>query len=208
MYEAGVPEHLVTDALRTMKTDRVLPFRFIAAARHAPQWEESLEQAMFASVASREKLPGKTVLLVDVSGSMIAQLSGRSQMLRTDAAYGLAILLREICEDVSVYSFSEHLDRIPARRGFGLRDAIDSSQAHSSTYLGKAMNGIREKYDRILVITDEQSHDQVPGPKGRGYMINVASNKNGVGYGKWTHIDGWSESVVEYIRELERAQMN
>ena len=207
MYESGVREHLVTDALRTMKTDRVLPFRFIAAARHAPQWEEELEQAMFSCVSGREKLPGKTVLLVDVSGSMIAQLSARSEMLRTDAAYGLAILLREICEDVAVYSFSAHLERIPARRGFGLRDAIDASQEHGSTMLGDALNGIREKYDRIVVITDEQSHDRVPGPKGRGYMINVASYKNGVGYGAWTHIDGWSESVVEYIRELERAEL-
>lgn len=40
-------------------------------------------------------------------------------------------------------------------------------------------------------------------PKGRGYVINVASYKNGVGYGKWTHIDGWSESVIEYIRAAE-----
>jgi 60 kDa SS-A/Ro ribonucleoprotein len=45
----------------------------------------------------------------------------------------------------------------------------------------------------------------VPAPKGKGYVINVASYKNGVGYGKWTHIDGWSESVVEYIRVLEQA---
>lgn len=35
-------------------------------------------------------------------------------------------------------------------------------------------------------------------------MINVASARNGVGYGKWVHIDGWSEAVVEYIREAER----
>jgi hypothetical protein len=33
----------------------------------------------------------------------------------------------------------------------------------------------------------------------------VASYKNGVGYGAWTHIDGWSELVIEYIRELELA---
>ena len=62
----------------------------------------------------------------------------------------------------------------------------------------------REQYDRLIVITDEQSHDKVPAPKGRGYVINVASFKNGVGYGAWTHIDGWSESVVEYIRALEQ----
>ena len=36
-------------------------------------------------------------------------------------------------------------------------------------------------------------------------MINVASYKNGVGYGKWTHIDGWSDAVIEYIRALELA---
>jgi 60 kDa SS-A/Ro ribonucleoprotein len=71
-------------------------------------------------------------------------------------------------------------------------------------YLGQALGKIREKYDRIIVITDEQAHDRVLGPPGRGYVINVASFKNGVGYGAWTHIDGWSEAVVEYIRELER----
>ena len=36
------------------------------------------------------------------------------------------------------------------------------------------------------------------------YMINVASAKYGVGYGAWSHIDGWSKAVAEYIRELER----
>ena len=66
------------------------------------------------------------------------------------------------------------------------------------------MDSIDEKFDRIVVVTDEQSHDRVPAPKGKGYMINVASAKNGVGYGSWAHIDGWSEAVVEYIRELER----
>jgi 60 kDa SS-A/Ro ribonucleoprotein len=34
-------------------------------------------------------------------------------------------------------------------------------------------------------------------------VINVASDQNGVGYGAWTHVDGWSEAVVEYIAELE-----
>jgi hypothetical protein len=79
-----------------MSRVRVLPFRFLAAARYAPQWEEALEQAMLKCVAETEKLPGKTIVLVDVSGSMTAPLSRRSEMQRTDAAYGLAVLLREI----------------------------------------------------------------------------------------------------------------
>ncbi|MBZ5598530.1 MAG: TROVE domain-containing protein [Acidobacteriia bacterium] len=205
MKEAGVEEDLVLSALRSMKTQRVLPFRFLAAARYAPQWEEALEHAMLACVASQEKLPGKTIVLVDVSGSMTAPLSRRSEMQRTDAAYGLAVLLREIGEKVAVFSFSNALAEVPARRGFALRDAIDASQPHGATYLGKAVEELNqnEPCDRLIVITDEQAHDTVPAPCGKGYVLNVASYKNGVGYGKWTHIDGWSESVVDYIRMLE-----
>jgi len=206
MKQAGVSEELVLGALRSMSAARVLPFRFIAAARHVPHWEEALEAAMLASVRSEEKLPGKTVLLVDVSGSMTAPLSRRSEMLRTDAAYGLAILLREVAESVSVYSFSDSLAAVPPRRGFALRDAIDRSQRHNATYLGAALARLEEGYDRLIVVTDEQAHDSIPSPKGRGIMINVASFKNGVGYGACTHIDGWSESVVEYVRALEQPQ--
>ena len=203
MAEAKVPEPAVRDSLARMKTERVLPFRFIAAARYAPQWETELEQAMFRALEGQPHLPGKTVLLVDVSGSMDAPLSRRSEMRRNDAAYGLAVLLREIAEKVSVYSFSDELALVPARRGFALRDAVNASQRHNGTYLGRALKGITEEYDRLIVITDEQSHDPVPNPRARGYVINVASYQNGVGYGPWTHIDGWSDAVIEYIRAAE-----
>ena len=215
LQQAGVSEELVLAALAAMKTDRVLPFRFLAAARSAPQWEQPLEAAMFRSLETRARegratsLPGHTVLLVDVSGSMEALLSRRSEMRRTDAAYGLAILLREIAEKVTLYTFSDHAKLVPPRRGMSLRDALEASQPHSGTYLGKALSHVEEEnrngYDRLIVITDEQSHDGVPAPRGKGYVINVASNRNGVGYGEWTHIDGWSEAVVEYIAELEAA---
>src|SRR6266850_2354402 len=200
MKEAQVSEELVVDGLRAMNTARVLPFRFIAAVRYAPQWEPELEQAMLKSLAEQPKLAGKTVLLVDVSGSMDDPLSARSEMRRNDAAYGLAILLREIAEKVKVFTFSERLAEVPARRGFALRDALNHSQPHSGTFLGRALDDLREDYDRLIVITDEQVHDRVRAPNRHGYVINVASYKNGVGYGGWTHIDGWSESVIEYVR--------
>jgi hypothetical protein len=39
----------------------------------------------------------------------------------------------------------------------------------------------------------------------RAYMINVASYRNGVGYGRWVHLDGFSEQVLRYIAEYERS---
>ena len=208
MHEAHVNEELVLSALAAMKTDRVLPFRFLAAARTAPQWEQALESAMFRALDGKAgRLPGHTVLMVDVSGSMEAPISHRSEMRRTDAAYGLAILLREIAEKVTIYTFSNQAKLVASRRGMALRDALEHSQPHSGTYLGNAIAQVERDcstgYDRMVVITDEQSHDDVPAPRGRGYAINVASNRNGVGYGAWTHVDGWSEAVVEFIAELE-----
>ena len=208
LHAAGVNEDLVLDALAALKTDRVLPFRFLAAARNAPQWESALEGAMFRALESRSgSLAGHTVLLVDVSGSMEAPLSHRSEMRRTDAAYGLAILLREIAEKVTIFTFSNAAKRVASRRGMALRDALEQSQPHGGTNLGASLTqvetAVREGCDRLVVITDEQSHDRVPAPKGKGYVINVASARNGVGYGEWTHIDGWSEAVIDYIATLE-----
>lgn len=204
MIQAGVDEKLIRGALITMKPERVLPFRFITAARYAPQFEPELEHAMFGCLQDVPKLPGKTVVLVDNSGSMAYPVSGKSELTRSDAARALAMLIREIAEEPFVISFANNPTAVPPRRGFALRDAINATPS-GGTWLGRAVasaNGL--DYDRLIVITDEQSSDPVPNPTGRGYMINVAAYRNGVGYGSWVHIDGWSEAVVDYIQEYER----
>ena len=206
MQEANVDESVLLNGLAEIKTDRILPFRFIAAARFEPQLEPQIEKKMLECLEVQEKLPGRTTLLVDVSVSMEDKLSINSDITRMDAACGVAILCREICEIANVYSFSDELWEIPSRHGFALRDAILGSQEHSGTYLGEAVRILNETgYDRLIVITDEQSRDSVPPPIKKGYIVNVASMQNGVGYGPWTHIDGWSEAVISYIREFEKS---
>jgi 60 kDa SS-A/Ro ribonucleoprotein len=206
MLHAGVTKKTIGRALEEMRTDRVLPYRFIAAARYAPDMEPELEKAMFRTLEGHKRLEGKTRLLIDVSGSMSAPMSARSEMLRLDAATGLAALVREIAEDVEIFTFSDNVKKVPPRRGFALRDAVVQSQPHNSTYLGKAVAAIDEKGTRLIVITDEQSHDTVPAPKGKGYMINVASAKNGVGSGDWTRVDGFSEAVIDWIIAQENEE--
>ena len=199
MQVAGVPKRTIAKALDAMRVDRVLPYRFIAAARYAPDLEPELESAMFRSIEGHARLKGKTTLLVDVSGSMDSLMSRQSEMARLDAACGLAVLAREICDEVEVYTFSNHVVKVPARRGFALRDAIVSSQTHWGTELGKAIAEVDRKGRRLIVFTDEQSHDRVDAPKGLGYMVNVASYQNGVGQGDWQRIDGFSEKILDWI---------
>jgi 60 kDa SS-A/Ro ribonucleoprotein len=203
MANAGVHEDLVREALIARKgADRVLPFRHVAAARAAPQFEPAIDQALVAAIAEMKALSERTAVMVDVSGSMDMKLSAKSDLTRLDAAAALAAI---VSGNVRVFTFSNRVVEVPPRRGMAGVDAVIRSQQHSGTYLGAAVQTLNQNldYDRLIVITDEQSADRVPDPKGVGYMINVASNKNGVGYGKWTHIDGFSESVLRFIREIE-----
>lgn len=206
MEQSGVKKDTIKEAIRNMKVDRILPFRYVTAARYNPTFEDVLEESMLKCLEGMNKLPGKTVLLIDVSGSMDAPISQKSQMSRLDAANGLAILAREICSDVSVYSFSNSVVPIAPHRGFALRDAINKSQSHGGTYLSQAIKHVNshENYDRIIVFTDEQSHDGISTPKSRGYCINVASYQNGVGYGNnWVNVTGFSEATLKYIQAYE-----
>lgn len=203
MQEAGVDGAVIRKALAEGNFKRVLPFRFLAAAKFAPLYEDALEATMLRAVSEMPKLQGRTVLVVDCSGSMDAPLSSKSDLCRVDAAAGLAVLLREVCEQVAVIRFGAGHQVVPARRGFALRDAIGrADMGGTNTERAKEVADAMG-YGRIVIITDEQSHQAISNPKGKGYVINVASAKNGIGYGAWTHIDGWSENVVRYIQESE-----
>jgi 60 kDa SS-A/Ro ribonucleoprotein len=218
MAEAGCDPALVRDAIVARKhgAHRVLPFRYVAAARAAPQFEPAIDQALCEAIAHLPILPGKTVVLVDVSGSMDAPLSARSDMKRIDAACALASLING---DVRMFSFSNSLVEVPPRRGMAGVDALIRSQHHGGTELFGAVAAINAQvpYDRLIVITDEQATGlsfstsrlnagSLEAPKGHGYVINVASAKNGVGYGQWVHIDGFSEAVLTFVGENERSR--
>lgn len=208
MVEKGVDKKTIVEYGDKRSWGRVLPFRFIAAARVVPQLEPDLERWMFKCLDGAEKMHGKTILLVDVSGSMDGKLSAKSDLTRLDAADALAMLLREICDDVQIVTFSNQTIVCPPRRGFALRDSINHSQPHGVTYLGKALDAVKANFSdtqRLIVITDEQSYDPVAshGFAPLSYMLNVASNRNGVGYGGWLRVDGFSETIVSYIQKYE-----
>lgn len=205
MMDAKVDEGLVRDAIIARKGAwRVLPFRYVAAARTCPQLEPTIDQALLATIDELPVLTGKTLVLVDVSGSMNSPLSSKSDLKRMDAACALAC----ICPgNVRMFSFSDRVVEVPPRSGMAGIDALTKSQRWGGTELGKAVAEMnRMSHDRLIVITDEQSADRVPDPIAeRAYMINVASYRHGVGYGKrWTHLDGFSESVLRWIVEYEK----
>lgn len=218
MQEAKVEDAVIRQALTTMQVERVLPFRFISAQQYAPRFESELEGAMFRCLADAKKLAGRTALVVDTSPSMWQdRISAKSEMSRFGAAAALAMLCREICESVSIYAFNQRTYDVPARRGFALGEALAATQGNYSCGGLAVALANQHGYDRIIVITDGQWHYPTQGGWTEGtatsvspapltekaYMVNVATHRNGVGYGKWRQIDGWSEAIVDYIAACE-----
>ncbi len=98
---------------------RQFPFRYLAARQHAPslRWAYPLEQALGHSLANVPALPGRTLVLVDRSGSLSCPLSDRSRLNRADAAavFGAALALR--AEEADLVEFGTTARTVPVCQG-------------------------------------------------------------------------------------------
>jgi 60 kDa SS-A/Ro ribonucleoprotein len=227
MDQAGVdPSAIVANIVARKGARRVLPFRYVAAARAVPRFEPALDQALVASLSELPVLDGVTAVLVDVSGSMDAPLSGKSDLTRIDAAATLASIIpvgptvgvsptlgpTVGGSSLRVFTFSNQLKEVAPRRGMAGIDAVKNSQPHGGTYLRMASAELakRVQYDRLIVITDEQSADGGAElrPGAKGYLLNVAGYQNGVNYEKgWVHMTGFSENILRFVAEYEKTEV-
>ena len=222
MEQAGVSDDLIRKALRECDPVKVLPFRFITAAKYAPKYEPELEALMFKSCESLPKLKGKTVIVVDVSGSMSGSLSAKSELNRMDTAMALAMLLRELCEEVVIYATAgsdserKHATQlVPARRGFGMYAAIRDAAnklGGGGIFVKQVMDFLYEKEnkaERVIVICDSQDCDLVNKPDSANafakynYLMDISAETNGVGYSKFIVLNGFSEALVNFVAQNE-----
>lgn len=231
MTNAKVNKQLIAQALATVNVSRVLPFRFITAEKYAPDFSAELEDCLFRCFDGVERLPGVTVLVVDVSGSMYGSLlSGKGESNRSQVASALAILAREMCEYSAIYATAgsdalrrHATEKMPNRRGFSLGEYVDQQCRELGgggiflkqvmDYIARDMKGT--PVDRVIVITDEQDCDTIANSPDKAlllgrnnYIINVGSSERGIAYSNWTHISGWSEAVLNYIAAFESYQAN
>jgi hypothetical protein len=225
MNEVGVSKTLIRNGLETLNPKWLLPLHFVSAAKYAPEYEQELESLMLKMFDGQTKLPGLTVFIVDVSGSMSATIGDKSLMSRQDVANAMAMIAGHLSEKFvlyatagSDYSRIHKTERLAPRRGFGMMDVINKAKGglggggiftrQALEYVKSDLQG--ETPDRILVFSDSQDCDNVnkiPSPFGkRNYIIDVSANRHGVNYetSKWTaEISGWSENFVNFILAME-----
>jgi 60 kDa SS-A/Ro ribonucleoprotein len=229
MEEVGVTPDAINYGFETIKTQWLLPINYMTAAQASSRYESQIEGLMLRSLADLKKLPGYTIFVVDVSGSMEGAISGRSKSSRMDVACSMAMFAREVCEETSIYatagndgSRTHATTLIPSsRRGFGLIETIKDSRRKiggGGIFTRQCLEYIREqetrRVDRIIIFSDSQDCDRVktvPSPFGKyNYIVDVSSHAHGVNYkGVWTaEVSGWSEHFLTYIAAMENIGWN
>lgn len=169
--EAGVSDEVAAKVIAKLTNpdevakSRQLPLRFLSASRTAPsaRWAYPLAKALDLSLQNVPALPGRTLILIDTSGSMNSKLSSDSTLALWDAAALFGIALGKRAEHATVVSYSTY-DRV-FQLTKGAEVAGDLKRFLTGGFLlngGTATEATIRKYqaahDRVIVLTDEQAN--------------------------------------------------
>ncbi len=165
--EAGVPDAVAEQVANRLADpeqvakSRQFPLRFLAAYRATVslRWGQALERALHASLANVPALAGRTLILVDLSGSMESPSTGRnSDLTRADAAkvFGAALALRT---DPTLVWFDTDSGQVAVSGGIALLKLVESfPDRGGGTHTAAAVRQWYRNHDRVVIITDEQAH--------------------------------------------------
>ncbi|MEV6132632.1 TROVE domain-containing protein [Streptomyces violaceusniger] len=183
--EAGLPD-AVAERVAARLADpaevarsRQFPYRFLSAYRAAPslRWGHALDRALTAATAAVPALPGRTLVLVDTSGSMQAPVSGRSQVRHVDigALFGVALAHRGCQVDLVGFA-SGHFGHRLTPGGSVLRDiegfCARIGEVGHGTETGAALRAAYRGHDRVVIVSDMQAF--APARGGRSAPVSEA----------------------------------
>lgn len=221
-----------------VRKSKQLPFRFLSAYREIYRLPgvgsralDALESAVEASIANMPKLPGTTVIAVDVSGSMMTNISSKSSIRCVEIGMMLGLIANRICENGLFYTFDTKIEKHAMSRRTGILDAVVNHSPHgggTNMVLPFAMM-INEhiKADRIIIISDNECNsgysmwghktvqtlaDEYRRKTNRDLWVHAIDLQ---GYGtqqfagpKTNLIAGWSEKVFNFITLAEQGEGN
>lgn len=226
MKSAFVDRYVIEEGLKNLNGTMLLPLDFLKAAKYAPEFKSQLSDAMVNSYKNLPKLPGRTLFIVDISGSMRSYISGKSEFDRMQVAEAMAMLAANQCEKCEIVATAGNdWSRVHAskqiaypEKGFGLMNQIDDlyhELGGGGIFTRQCLEWCEKQpwfgkgFDRVIVFSDSQDCDinnRTPKPFGKyNYICDVSAHTKGINYkGVWTaEISGWSEHFLTYIAAYE-----
>jgi 60 kDa SS-A/Ro ribonucleoprotein len=204
-----------------VRASKQLPFRFYTAYENVSNQEmlEAISQALDYSLENVPTFNGKTLIAVDVSGSM------EGEPAKIASLFAGALMKKNDCDVVlyndSIFQFkflkSEPVLTIAQRI---------QSEVGGGTNTGLVFNWIiqnKKQYDRIIILSDNESWQETIYYELKGTQEVFKNYKNETnqnpfiyaidiqGYGtkdikgdRVFHIAGWSEKIFDFIKWIEK----
>lgn len=217
-----------------VRKSKQLPFRFLSAYKSVSNIGGSkvfdvLENAVDASVDNLPKLPGTTVIAIDVSGSMSREISAKSEIRCAEIAMMLGMIANRICENSIVLTFENHLRKlnVSGRTGI-LYAAINNSTPGGGTNMSLPfiwMIDGKVQADRIIILSDAMCNAGVTFWNRKTVQSCAEEYRRETGNDIWVHaidlqgygtqqfhgpktniIAGWSEKVFDFILLAEQGE--
>lgn len=221
---------IIQDPERVRKSKQ-LPFRFYSAYNAVSDIAGSkvfdvLENAFESSVENMPRLPGTTVIAVDISGSMGSPVSSNSEVKCYEIAMLLGLLANRICENSYFYTFNNRLIKQAVSSKCNILETVRFASCGGGTNMSlpfQKMIDDKINADRIIVVSDSMNNggifDDRPTQHYADEYRRMSGNDiwvHGIdlhGYGtqqfhgkKTNIIAGWSEKVLDFILLAEQGE--
>lgn len=168
--EAGISSTVLDTVLikladsEEVAKSRQFPFRFLSAYQANQDNLEIaavLEKALRASLSNVPALSGRTLILVDRSGSMFGTPDKSTGLSWADSAavFGTALALR--AEDADLVQFGsayryKGYEPVTFKRGNSVLSILKKFKDMGGTDTAAAIRGSFKDHDRVIILTDEQ----------------------------------------------------
>ena len=209
-----------------VRRSRQLPFRFYSAWRElslagmmSTRVSRALDAALEVSCENVGRMPGRTAILIDTSGSMGCSVSAGSTVTCRDIAATLAAVVARVCDDAWVCRFDSDASQLAFSGTSILADIRVVPASGGCTDMAAGFACLMKSgfdADRVIVLSDNEVN---------GWRCSVGTIQNEldayrrlVGHEVWCHaIDlqgygtqqfagpkvnimaGWSDSVLRFM---------
>lgn len=155
--------NILTDPKRVARSKQ-FPYRFFTAYKQLNndgtannKINNALCDALDLSVKNIPELPGKTAVIIDLSGSMGSLMSNNSIIRCREVASLMGVALSKGGFDCDVIGFSRFAKHIPILKRDSIISGIEKvcgSMNGFETNMASAINALNEDYDRVFVFSD------------------------------------------------------
>ena len=206
--EAGISDEVARSVANRLadpaevSKSRQFPLRFLSAwtAAQSMNWGAALERALQASLDNLPSLAGRTLILIDNSGSMFGRgYSARGSMQRYQSAGVFGLALAQRAESADVYVYGYEAQRCEVSPGSSILRRVERMEDLGGTQTWQSLNKTYNGHDRVVILTDEQAHYGRPDNsiKCPVYTFNVAGYAQGwaSGMSRARPTDRWGNQV-------------